>query len=237
MSYKPKYSEELLNKLRDYVERYKSRYLSIRRENLAASVFTENTGHDRYVFFNNLLFDGQLPNSVKVKVLKGDKKTLGGWINEDNVIEINKYKGMSDYSFDTVLVHEMCHVWQDRIWMGKNLTDHSNAFQYAKRRTQNRSNNYYNGGARIAIWRKDSVWNSSVKEINKLLLGTGLSVNNLAAFEFNYRGQKLKFNGEKFLIPDTFDGGMFARRLNQDKLILSKVKKIYKKLESGKEIK
>ena len=233
MSYKPNYSKEQIDKLKTYVENFKKKFLRIRQEKLAASSITENNGHDRYIYFNNLLFDGELPD-VTIRTLKTKDSTLAEWIEEKNLIKIYIYKNESDYAIDTVLVHEMCHVWQDRIWKGKNPTAHGNAFQYAKNRTQKRSNNYYNGGAFINIWKRDGLWNSEPSEIDKALLGTGLKLKNLAAWEFKYGDEIVKFNGSKFVGKGTMSG-IYARRLNNTDAVKI-LKKIYKEIEEGNSI-
>ena len=186
MKYVPKYPKEKLEELRKYVENFKSSFE--KKYEKAASTITESfstkitkkpsDGDARYKFFNNLLFDGELPKKVKVyflnseenksrstgfssakrrknyvNILKGSENTYGAWYPSSNSIYIflDRLED-NDFVIDSVLVHEMCHVWQDRVYKGdKNTTAHSYPFQYAKRRTQKRSNNVYNIGGRSKI--------------------------------------------------------------------------------------
>ena len=195
MKYIPKYPKEKLEELRKYVENFKSSFE--KKYEKAASTITESfstkitkkpsDGDARYKFFNNLLFDGELPKKVKVyflnseenksrstgfssakrrknyvNILKGSENTYGAWYPNSNSIYIflDRLED-NDFVIDSVLVHEMCHVWQDRVYKGdKNTTAHSYPFQYAKRRTQKRSNNVYDIGAFSNAYERAKKYNS-----------------------------------------------------------------------------
>lgn len=195
MKYVPKYPKEKLEELRKYVENFKSSFE--KKYEKAASTITESfstkitkkpsDGDARYKFFNNLLFDGELPKKIKVyflnseenksrstgfssakrrknyiNILKGSENTYGAWYPNSNSIYIflDRLED-NDFVIDSVLVHEMCHVWQDRVYKGdKNTTAHSYPFQYAKRRTQKRSNNVYDIGAFSNAYERAKKYNS-----------------------------------------------------------------------------
>ena len=183
MKYVPKYPKEKLEELRRYVINYKNKAHGI-KELKAASLVTESyrnkiskaptDGDLRYQFFNNLLFGGKLPTSVKVYFMRsgedkrrstgfdskarresyiamkdGPEDNCGCWFPDANSIYIFLDRvGDDDFSIDTVLVHEMCHVWQDRIYTGINNTSgHSAPFQYIKKRVQRDSRGIYDAGA------------------------------------------------------------------------------------------
>lgn len=276
MSYIPRYSEEKLDSLRKYVESFKRR--NTEREELAASIVTEmyramvsrrrSDGDERYTFFNNLLFNGELPQSVKVyfvnsknnksksngfdteerrrsyKDLISDKdRTLGAWYESSNAIYIFIDRvGAEDFVIDTVLVHEMCHVWQDRVYKGgRNISAHSSPFQYAKSRTQKRSNGIYDGGAYIDISKKDKQYKRGVfgnpglgktqkqtedyykKIINQKLKKTshkGLIITDISKKEFEYLNKVFVFYNGK-LYSDGNIGKTLANALNKDEELIN----------------
>ena len=144
-------------------------------------------GDARYEFFNNLLFDGKLPKNVKVyfinsavdkrkikgfdtkaraknyiDMVKDTEPTLGAWFENSNAIYIFIDRvGTENFAIDTVLVHEMCHVWQDRVYKGiHNTTAHSGAFQVAKYKAKRESNGIYDAGAYIDIDKKNRDYES-----------------------------------------------------------------------------
>ncbi len=209
-------------------------------------------GDARYTFFNNLFFDGELPKDVKVYIIDAKKnksrstgfdteerrnsykdmyntskdpndRTLGAWYYDSRAIYIFVDRlNYNDFVIDTVLVHEMCHVWQDCVYYkdtDRNESMHGYAFQLSKRRTQRRSKGIYDGGAKIDTRLKEIDYNNGrygnptlgrtkfqvnqyyKKRINVELgvLQPGLKINNIETKEFTFDKNKFFFTGKHFL--------------------------------------
>lgn len=191
MKYIPKYSEDKLNQLKEYVKKYKAKFLkkaaSIVTEEMSTKVTKKpNDGDARYKYFNNLLFEGELPDYVKVYFLnsKEDKSkssgfdtpkrranyldiksahegTYGCWYPDSQSIYIflDRLEN-NDFVIDSILVHEMCHVWQDEICQKKSTSAHSYPFQYIKRKVQKNSKNIYDVGAYSDAEKKSEKYNN-----------------------------------------------------------------------------
>lgn len=255
MIYRPSYSKEKLDILRRYVDNYIEKF-----ESKAASAITEGynsiisrrptDGDSRYKFFNNLFFNGDLPNNVKVYFTNdknksrstgfntetrrngykefNDKKNnaLGEWFPTINTIYIHLVKlNNDDFTIDSVLVHEMCHVWQDKVYKGNNnISSHGTVFQNIRDNVDRESRGVYNIGAFVdpnevgKNYRKgkfrNPVFGKTSDQANKIYidkLNKKLSKYNLKVFDldnkiFIYNNAKYKFeNGKIISMTNRYD--------------------------------
>lgn len=248
-------------------------------------------GDARYTFFNNLFFGGKLPKDVKVYLtdskknkskstgfdtkerrnnyisMQNDAKnpedgTLGAWWEDSKSIYIYLDRaGYDDFAIDTILVHEMCHVYQDCVFTGKKSGfDHGSDFQYKKRKVQKDSKEIYDGGAFIDIDKKILDFNGGrygdptlgkdkkqideyyFKRINEGLkeFYPDLKLSNLSKREFKSGLDKFIFTGNYFSFSAISEISkkqkMKLKILNEDKKLISYLKDCFDRIKNKRGI-
>lgn len=294
MSYKPSYSKDKIEILRKYVNNYIAKFDNA--EKAAASVVQEavsyrtiisrkpTDGDQRYIYFNNLFFDGKLPSNVKVyfinsndnkknstgfsneyqrngyNLMMADKNEniLGCWIPQSESIYLFLDRiGEEDFSIDTVLIHEMCHVWQDRVYSGiNNNQSHGTVFQYARKRTENRSRGIYDSGAVTDINKKSKDYKKGVYgdpgigrtenalkkhyekrfEQNNIMKSSHLHIDNLDNKYFRSEKTYYRFTGEKFVPVSISDVAKFiSSSFNKNEELINFVKNAFNQIRNHRD--
>ncbi len=294
MSYKPSYSKDKIEILRKYVDNYIAKFDNA--EKVAASIVQEaisyrtiisrkpTDGDQRYIYFNNLFFDGKLPSNVKVYFINSDKNKknstgfsneyqrkgynlmmadkneniLGCWVPQSESIYLFLDRiGGEDFSIDTVLVHEMCHVWQDRVYSGINNNHiHGTVFQYARKRTENRSRGIYDSGAVTDINKKSKDYKKGIYgdpgigrtenalkkhyekrfEQNNIMKSSHLHIDNLDNKYFRSEKTYYRFTGEKFVPVSISDVAKFiSSSFNKNEELINFVKNAFNQIRNHRD--
>ena len=232
-------------------------------------------GDARYTYFNNLFFDGELPKDIKVYIMDGKRNksrstgfdtearrsnykdmfnrtkdpkdnTIGAWYSDSRSIYIFIDRiDYNDFVIDTVLIHEMCHVYQDCVYYKNGYIEqpmHGKGFQAPKRKVQRRSRGIYDGGALIDTTLKAIDYNNGrygnpslgrtkfqtnqyyKKRINTELkvIQPGLKIKNVDNKEFTFGNYKFIFTGKHFIFKDNTDNQIKVnmRILNNNKQLI-----------------
>ena len=272
-----KYVEDFFNSF------YKKQAASTITEAYSTRITKKPTNGDaRYKFFNNLFFKGELPNTVKVYFVDStknnrsstgftdtlrrkhyldfkslSKNVYGAWYPDSKTIYVFLDRlEQNDFAIDSVLVHEMCHVWQDTISKSPSKTDHGFQFQYAKNKVKKQSKNIYNVGAFHDAHRKAEEYNNGsfgnptlgrdkyqIEDYYKKRMNTYFVQNKHSlwklenikdkSFKFELGNQRVYFRDDKFVgfSPMT---KTLAASLNRDDNFLKGVKERFEKIKNSK---